>query len=133
MRTIALAVIAFTIMLAAQPLQAADLADKVKVEIDSASLQSGMEPGTYLCAAGHLHIKSVVQNFADTTVRHVKVKADVFDADGKLLGTATGSTRGKPLAPYAKTEVHVEFLNVTGEAVDRVKRREIAVVEAPSL
>lgn len=126
------AAVAFTILLV-PGVYAADLADKVTVEIDSAGLQAGMQAGTYLCAAGHLHIKGIVQNFNDTTVKSVKVKADVFDADGKLLGTATGSTRGKPLAPYAKTEVHVEFLNVTGEAVDRVKRKQIAVVEAPSL
>jgi hypothetical protein len=32
-------------------------AEKVKVEIESVGLHPGMNPGMYVCASGHLHIK----------------------------------------------------------------------------
>ena len=112
---------------------AKDLKDKVKVEIENVGLHPGMDPGMYVCAGGHLHIKGTVQNLADTPLRHVKVAARAFDADGKLLGTATAMTKGEKVAPKEKAEINVEFLSVTGPSIQRVKRHEITVVEAPSM
>ncbi len=110
---------------------AADLRDKVKVEVESASLHPGMDPGMYVCALGHLHIKGSVQNLAGVALGHVKVAGRAFDAQGKLLGTAMSSTRPATLAPGEKTEFDLEFLTVTGPSIQQVKRHEISVVEAP--
>jgi len=112
---------------------AKDFKDRVKVEIDSVGLHPGMDPGMYVCAGGHLHIKGTVQNLTDRPLRHVKVAARAFDADGKLLGTATATTKGAKVAPNEKAEINVEFLTVTGTAIERVKRHEVTVVEAPSI
>ncbi len=71
---------------------ATELKDKVKVEIESMGLHRGMPPGTYVCAAGHLHIVGTVQNLAGISLGYIKVAGKAFDADGKLLGTATYST-----------------------------------------
>jgi hypothetical protein len=112
---------------------AKDFKDKVKVEIESVGLHPGMDPGMYVCAGGHLHIKGTVQNLADTPLRQVKVAGRAFDADGKLLGTAVATTKSEKVAPKEKAEINLEFLNVTGPAIQRVKRHEVIVVEAPSM
>ena len=111
---------------------AADLKDKVTVETLNVGLHPGMDPGLYICAQNHLHIKGTVHNLSDATVGKVKVLGKAFAADGKLLGTATFSTKEASLAPGAKAEVNVEFLTVTGPMIDKVKRHELAVVEAPA-
>jgi len=108
---------------------AAHLKDKVKLEISSVGLQPGMEPGTYVCAAGHLHIKGTVQNLADVSLGPITVAGKVFSADGKLLGTATASTRAPTLRPSDKAEFNLEFLTVTGPKIQQVKKHEVAVVE----
>jgi len=104
-----------------------DLKDKVRVEIQTAEEHQGMEPGTYVCAAGHLHVKGSVQNLADVAVGQVKVAGKVFDANGKLLGTATSSTRQPVINPNDKASVDLEFLTVTGPAIEQVKKEELAV------
>ena len=110
---------------------AADLKDKVKVEIASVGLHPGMDPGMYVCAGNHLHIKGTVQNLAGVPLGHIKVAGKAFGPDGKLLGTATSSTKQATLAPNEKAEINVEFLTVTGPLIQQVKRHEIAVIEAP--
>jgi hypothetical protein len=112
---------------------AKDLKDKVKVEIESVGLHPGMDPGMYVCASGHLHIKGTVQNGADVPLRQVKVAGEAFDAAGKLLGTATTTTKTETLAPGQKAEINLEFLTVTGPAIEQVKRHDVRVVEARSL
>ena len=107
---------------------AGDLKDEVKIEIGSAGEHSGMAPGTYICAAGHFHIKGTVQNLATEPVGPVKVAGKVFDADGKLLGTATATTKRPLLNPKDKADVDLEFLTVTGPLVKQVKNQELAVV-----
>jgi hypothetical protein len=110
---------------------AVDLKDKVKLEIESVGLHPGMEPGMYVCAGNHLHIKGTVQNLAGVPLGHVKVGGKAFGADGKLLGTATFVTKQATLAPGGKAEINVEFLTVTGPLIEQVKKHELAVVEAP--
>jgi hypothetical protein len=108
---------------------AGDLTKDVKVEIESTGeMHPGMEPGMYVCAAGHLHIKGTVQNLAAVPVGPIKVAGKVFDADGKLLGTATASTKRPVLNPNDKAEVNLEFLTVTGPLIKQVKNQELAVV-----
>lgn len=114
------------------PSLAADLKDKVKVEIDSVGLHPGMEPGMYVCASDHLHIKGTVQNLTKVTLGKIKVAGKAFGADGKLLGTAAFSTKQATLAPGEKAEINVEFLTVTGPLIEKVKRHELAVLEAPA-
>jgi len=109
---------------------AADLKDKVKVEISSVGLQPGMEPGMYVCAAGHLHIKGTVQNLADVSLGPLTVAGKVFGSDGKLLGTATASTRSPVIKPSEKAEFNLEFLTVTGPKIQQVKKYQLAVAEA---
>jgi hypothetical protein len=107
---------------------AGDLKDEVKVEIQSAEMHSGMAPGTYVCAAGHLHVKGTVQNLAAVPVGQVKVSGKALDAEGKVLGTATASTKQLVLNPNDKAAVDLEFLSVTGPLLDKVKSQELAVV-----
>ncbi len=113
------------------PALATDLKDKVKVEIESVGLHPGMDPGMYVCASGHLHIKGTVQNLADVVLGQIKVAGKAFGPDDKLLGTATSSTKQATLAPNEKAEINLEFLTVTGPLIRQVKRHEVAVVEAP--
>jgi hypothetical protein len=110
----------------------ADLKDKVKVETLTVGLHPGMDPGLYICANNHLHVKGTVHNLTDVTLGRIKVSGKAFAADGKLLGTATFSTKEASLAPGEKAEVNVEFLTVTGPVIEKVKSHELAVVEAPA-
>ena len=110
---------------------AANLTDKVKVEIEGADRQPGMEPGMYVCAAGHLHIKGTVQNVADVALGRIKVAGKAFDSEGKLLGTANASTTKPTLKPGEKAGFDLEFVTVTGARIEQVKKREIRVVDAP--
>ena len=114
------------------PALAADLKDKVKILIDSVGLHPGMDPGLYVCALGHLHIKGTVQNLAGVPMGQVKVAGKAFDVDGKLLGTASASTKQSAIAPNQKAEINLEFLTVTGPQIQQVKRHELTVVEAPA-
>ncbi len=110
---------------------AADMKDKVKVEVDTVGLHPGMDPGMYICASNHLHIKGTVQNLTDRTLGRIKVAGNAFAADGKLLGTATFSTKQATLDPGKKAEINVEFLTVTGPLIEQVKKHELTVIEAP--
>ena len=109
---------------------AESLAERVKVEIESVGLHPGMQPGLYVCASGHLHIKGTVQNLADVPLGRIKVAGKAFDANGNLLGTATASTKKAALPPGERGEINLEFLTVTGAMLDAVKRHEVTVLEA---
>ena len=109
-----------------------DLKDEVKIEIESTEVHSGMEPGMYVCAAGHLHLKGTVQNLSGVPMGPIKVTGKVFDADGKVLGTATTSTKRLVLNPNDKSEINLEFLTVTGPLIKQVKNQELAVVAVGS-
>jgi hypothetical protein len=111
---------------------AGDLKDEVKMEIESTEVHSGMEPGMYVCAAGHLHLKGTVQNLSGVPMGPIKVTGRVFDADGKVLGTATASTKRLVLNPNEKAEINLEFLTVTGPLIKQVKNQELAVVAVGS-
>jgi hypothetical protein len=115
------------------PVAAKDVKENVKVEIESVGLHPGMDPGMYVCASGHLHIKGTVENLSNVPLRHVKVAGRAFDANGKLLGTATTTTKTDKLPPGQKAEINLEFLTVTGPAIEQVKRHEVTIVEAPSM
>lgn len=130
--TIAWFTLAFWIFGAFTVAHAIDLKDKVKVEIESVGLHPGMDPGMYVCASGHLHIKGSVQNMADVALGQLKVAGKAFGPDGKLLGTATFSTKQPTLGPNETAEINLEFLTVTGPLIQQVKRHEVIVVEAPA-
>jgi hypothetical protein len=128
---IAWPVIAMMMLGGVEAALAGDLKDGIKVEIESAGVHPGMPgmaPGMYVCAEGHLHIRGTVQNLAGEAVGPIKVAGKVFDADGKLLGTATASTKRAVLNPNDKADVNLEFLTVTGPLVNQVKNQELAVV-----
>lgn len=111
---------------------AGDLKDEVKIEIESTEVHSGMEPGMYVCAAGHLHLKGTVQNLSGVPMGPIKVAGKVFDGDGKVLGTATASTKRLVLNPNDKAEINLEFLTVTGPLIKQVKNQDLAVVAVGS-
>lgn len=112
--------------------QAAELKDKVKIEVSSVGLHPGMEPGLYVCAGNHLHIKGTVQNLGDVALGRIKVGGKALDGEGNLLGTATFVTKQASLGPGEKAEINVEFLTVTGPMIQQVKKHELAVLEAPA-
>ncbi len=114
------------------PASAVSLTDKVNVEVESAQIHEGMDAGTYMCAAQHLHIRALVENRADVRLGRIKVAGKVFDWGGALMGTATASTRQPFLVPGETAGVDLEFLTVVGQLVEDVKRRELEVVEAPA-
>ena len=107
---------------------AGELRNEVKVEIQSAGLHADMAPGTYVCAEGHLHIKGTVQNLASVPVGPIKVAGKVFDADGKLVATATASTKRPVLNPNETADVNLEFLTVIGPLIKQVKHQTLEVV-----
>lgn len=111
---------------------AADVKDKVTVQIESIGVQPGMPPGMYVCARGHLHVKALVQNQAGVDVGQVKVAGRAFDVDQQLLGTATASTRQAVLRPNETARVDIEFLTVTGSLIPSVTKPELTVTEARS-
>jgi len=125
--TVALALLGLLV-----PAFAADFKDKVKVETLSVGLHPGMDPGMYVCALNHLHIKGTVQNLAGVPLGQIKVAGEAFDADGKRLGTATFSTKQPTLGPGEKAEINLEFLTVMGPKIQQVKKHELAVIEAPA-
>lgn len=128
MRTpIATATAILTVVVAAFA-TAAPLKDEVKVEIQTATVHADMAPGTYVCAEGHFHVKGTVQNLASVPVGTIKVTGKAFDADGKVLGTATASTRRPVLNPNETADVNVEFLSITGPLIRQVKRQTLEVV-----
>ena len=129
---IAWPIVAIVMLAGVNAALAGDLKDKVKIEIESTEVHEGMDPGMYVCAAGHLHIKGIVQNLAAVPVGPIKVAGKVFDAGGKLLGTATASTKQSVLNPNDKAEINLEFLTITGPLIKEVKNQELAVVAVGS-
>ena len=115
------------------PAWALNLKDKVNVEIENVKFHADMDPGKYMCALKHLHIRAVLENRADVPLGRIKVAGKVFDGGGAVLGTTTASTRRPVLAPAEKAGVDLEFLTVIGEMIEEVKRHEIGVVEAPAI
>lgn len=131
-KTVAWLVGSFVMVGGLVPALATELKDKIKIEISSVGLHPGMDPGLYVCAAGHLHIKGTVQNMAAVAVGPVKVAGKAFNAEGKLLGTAASSTKTANIGANEKAEINLEFLTVTGSMIKQVKKHEVVVVEAPS-
>jgi hypothetical protein len=107
---------------------AAELKKEVTVEIQSAEHHADMAPGMYVCAEGHLHIKGTVQNLTEAPVGPIKVAGKVFDANGKVLGTATASTKRPVLNPNDTADVNLEFLTVTGPLIKQVKNQTLEVI-----
>jgi hypothetical protein len=126
-------VVALVIVGQAVAVPASDLKDKVRVEVSSVGMHPGMDPGLYVCASNHLHIKGTVQNTADVPLGRIKIGGQAFDAEGKLLGKATAMTKPTRLGPGEKAEINVEFLTVTGEIIQQVKKHQLAVLEAPAI
>ena len=129
-RTVTKLAVAIAIFAGMSPALAADMREQVKMEVESVGLHPGMDPGMYVCALGHLHIKGTVQNLSNVPLGQIKVAGKAFDADGKLLGTAASTTKQPVLAPSQKTEFNLEFLDVTGPKINEVKKHEATVVEA---
>jgi hypothetical protein len=130
--TVAALTVVLVVFAAWSPAGAENMKDRVKVEVSSVGLHPGMDPGMYVCALGHLHIKGTVQNQAGVPLGHIKVAGKAFGPDGKLLGTATASTKPAVLRPDEKAEINVEFLTVTGPQIQTVTKHEITVVDAPT-
>ena len=122
-------VILLVIIGGAGAVPAADLQEKVKIEVLNVGLHPGMDPGLYVCGQNHLHIKGTVQNLSDRALGRIKVGGKALDSQGNLLGTATFVTKTARLAPGEKAEINVEFLTVTGPTIQQVKKHALAVLE----
>jgi len=113
---------------------AADPKDNVKVEILNTDLHPGMDPGLYVCAGSHLHIKGTVRNVTQKTLVSIKLEGKAYDAKGKLVGTAyprkLKPLRLVPLKPSEKAEFDLEFRTITGEGIRMAEKQEIVVIEA---
>jgi hypothetical protein len=127
--SVAWLVIVLVIVGGAGLVQAADLKDKVKIEVLNVGLHPGMDPGLYVCGQNHLHIKGTVQNLSDVALGRIKVGGKALDGQGNLLGTATFVTKQTRLGPGEKAEINVEFLTVTGPLIQQVKKHALAVLE----
>ena len=78
---------------------AADLNDQIKLQTVIVGLHPGMDPGLYICANDHLHIKGIVTTHPKS-YRQGKGSEKTSGADGKLFGTATfsgGRTQTDPV------------------------------------
>lgn len=116
-----------------QAVQAEDLKAQVKVEKSYAGLHPGLDPGLYVCAGGHLHVKGTVQNLTGVTLASVRLEGRAYDVKGNLLGTAGLAKKSPPLAslkPGEKRAFEIEFLTVTGPEIEQAKRQEVVVIEA---
>lgn len=128
MKTVIVSIVTLLVAASMLTVGAAELKKEVTVEIQRAGLHADMAPGMYVCAEGHLHIKGTVQNLTEAPVGPVKVAGKVFDANGKVLGTATASTKRSVLNPNDTADVNLEFLTVTGPLIKQVKNQTLEVV-----
>lgn len=112
---------------------ATDLKDQVRVEAESVGLHPGLDPGLYVCAGNHLHIKAIVENLSEIPLGKVEVMAKAFGIDDLELGATTAATKEPVLVPGGKAEVNLEFLTITGAMIEQVTGHELTVVSAPSL
>jgi hypothetical protein len=128
MKRVMIAIVTLVVSAGMLTVGAADLKKEVTVEIQSAASHADMAPGMYVCAEGHLHIKGTVQNRTEAPVGPVKVAGKVFDANGKVLGTATASTKRPVLNPNDTADVNLEFLTVTGPLIKQVKNQTLEVI-----
>ena len=78
----------------------------MKIETLRVGLHPGLDPGTCVCAGGHLHIKATVQNLAGVALGKVRVTGKAFGAGDELLGTATADRRSSPKPPPARLSSH---------------------------
>jgi len=91
---------------------AADFKDKVKVEVLSVGLHPGMDPGMYVCAFGHLHIKATVENLAGRALGKIKVSGKAYDTDGKLIRRYVAEPR--IIAAMATIEYFINLTDTSG-------------------
>lgn len=115
-----------------EAVHATDLKSKVKVEKSYAGLHPGVDPGLYVCAGSHLHVKGTVQNLTNVTLASVTIEGKAYDSAGTLLGTARRAKKAPPLVslkPGEKREFDLEFLTVTGPKIREVKSQEIVVID----
>jgi len=111
---------------------ATDLKSRIKVEKSYEGLHPGVDPGLYVCAGSHLHVKGTVQNLSNVTLASVTIEGRAYDGAGTLLGTARPARKSPPLValkPGEKREFDLEFLAVTGPKIQEAKRQEIVVIE----
>jgi len=128
MKRVMIAIVTLVVSAGMMTVGAAALKKEVTVEIQSAASHADMAPGMYVCAEGHLHIKGTVQNLTEAPVGPIKVAGKVFDANGKVLGTATASTKRPVLNPNDTADVNLEFLTVTGPLIKQVKNQTLEVI-----
>lgn len=128
MKRVMVAIVTWVVAAGMLTAGAAELKKEVTVEIQSAASHADMAPGMYVCAEGHLHIKGTVQNLTEAPVGPIKVAGKVFDANGKVLGTATASTKRPVLNPNDTADVNLEFLTVTGPLIKQVKNQTLEVI-----
>ena len=133
-QTLVSAIAALIIILGAfAPGHAANMKDRVTVAIDSVGLHPGLDPGMYVCAGIHLHVKATIENLAGVVLGQIRVAGKAYGPERTLLGKATASTKEPVLVPGAKAGVNLEFLTITGPTIQQVTDTEVTVIEAPAM
>ncbi|MCZ6479862.1 MAG: FxLYD domain-containing protein [candidate division NC10 bacterium] len=109
------------IMLGSLPAQAGeDYRSKVKLTVQS----------PFMCAQRHFHIPGTAENQSDVTLGRIRIKGEAFQGDNRLMFTAFGKVFSPELKPGEVAAFDVEFLDIVGPDMQKVKDYKVEVVEA---
>lgn len=97
-----------------------DYRDKVKLTVQS----------PFLCAAKHFHIPGTAENQSSVTLAIVRIKGEAFEENNRLISTATGKVFSPALKPGEAATFDVEFLDIVGPDIEKVKNYNVEVIEA---
>lgn len=84
----------------------------------------------FMCAMKHFHIPGTAKNQSAVSLAHVRIKGEAFDGDNQLLSTAFGKVFSSELKPGEVAAFDVEFLDIVGPQIQKVKDYRVEVVEA---
>ncbi|MFQ5846924.1 MAG: FxLYD domain-containing protein [Candidatus Methylomirabilales bacterium] len=97
-----------------------DYRGKVKLTIQS----------PFMCAQQHFHIPGTAENQSTVILARVRIKGAAFERDNRLLSTAFGRVFSRELKPGDVAAFDVEFLDIVGPDIQKVKDYKVEVVEA---
>lgn len=115
------AIVLGAIMLGSLPAEAGeDYRSKIKLTVES----------SFMCAQRHFHIPGIAENLSPVTLVRVRLRGEVFGSNNQLLSTAFGKVFSRELKPGEAAAFDVEFLDIVGPDIQKVKDYKVEVVEA---
>lgn len=84
----------------------------------------------FMCAAKHFHIPGTAENQSSVTLAIVRIKGEAFEENNRLISTATGKVFSPELKPGEAATFDVEFLDIVGPDIEKVKDYNVEVIEA---